>query len=106
MVWQRGAKNDYDAWAHDLGNGDDWTFDSLLPYFEKTENWTPPSQYANLTSKQLESVADVHGKTGHVSISYNTYFADIDLPMIEAAANLGLALSSSSLAAALIYFSD
>lgn len=97
MVWQRGAKDDYDAWAYDLGNGEGWSFESLLPYFEKTENWSPPSpsEYVNLTNKQLAAVADVHGEKGHVAVSYNNYFAGTDLPMIEAAVNLGLKLSRS-----------
>ena len=40
MVFDRGAKEDYDAWEQ-LGNPG-WGWDGLLPYFKKSVTFTPP----------------------------------------------------------------
>jgi choline dehydrogenase len=37
MVWTRGHRADYDAWA-EAGNAA-WDFDSVLPLFKKSEDW-------------------------------------------------------------------
>ncbi|KAF1955813.1 alcohol oxidase [Byssothecium circinans] len=42
MVFDRGAKADYDAWE-ELGNPG-WGWDDLFPYFKKSATFTPPSQ--------------------------------------------------------------
>ncbi|KAH9179335.1 hypothetical protein EDB89DRAFT_2239122 [Lactarius sanguifluus] len=31
MVWKRGSRADYDIWGTTLGNGEEWTFEELLP---------------------------------------------------------------------------
>lgn len=41
MVFDRGAKADYDAWE-ELGNRG-WGWDGLFPYFKKSVMFTPPS---------------------------------------------------------------
>ncbi|KAJ5151711.1 hypothetical protein N7492_010006 [Penicillium capsulatum] len=41
MAWNRGHREDYDAWAK-LGN-DGWAWDDLLPYFRQSETFHPPS---------------------------------------------------------------
>lgn len=42
MVFDRGAKADYDAWE-ELGNPG-WGWDGLFPYFKKSATFTPPSE--------------------------------------------------------------
>src|SRR5262245_28680807 len=37
LIWARGHRADYDAWA-EAGNAD-WDFDSVLPLFQKSEDW-------------------------------------------------------------------
>jgi len=37
MVYSRGTKEDYDRWGALWGEGSDWTWDGLLPYFKKVE---------------------------------------------------------------------
>ena len=39
MIYIRGHRADYDHWAS-LGN-DDWSYDDLLPYFERSEHFEP-----------------------------------------------------------------
>lgn len=38
MVYIRGQKTDYDAWAKAGNNG--WSYDEVLPYFKKSENFS------------------------------------------------------------------
>lgn len=42
MVFDRGAKADYDAWK-ELGNPG-WGWEDLFPYFKKSVNFTAPSE--------------------------------------------------------------
>lgn len=38
MMWVRGHRDDYDAWAGKAG--DDWSYDALARYFRRAERWT------------------------------------------------------------------
>lgn len=38
MAYARGAREDYDYWAHGLGL-DGWSYDEVLPYFKRSESW-------------------------------------------------------------------
>ncbi len=38
MAYARGARQDYDAWAGELGLSD-WSYDDVLPYFKRSESW-------------------------------------------------------------------
>jgi choline dehydrogenase len=54
MVYFRGARSDFDCWAQEGCSG--WTFDEVLPYFLKSENFAGiPSMY--------------HGQGGPLSVS-------------------------------------
>lgn len=89
MVWQRGSKADYDAWGTTLGNGPEWTFDALLPFFERSESWHPPADDAAPlfppSALNVSAVAAFHGTEGPVSVTYNTYLTDLDAPAAQAA---------------------
>jgi choline dehydrogenase-like flavoprotein len=88
MVWQRGSRADYDVWGTNLQNGDDWTFEELLPFFTRSENWTAPSASTpalfELTSVQKEALAGVHGLGGPIQITYNNFLTDLDVPAAHA----------------------
>ena len=94
MVWQRGSRVEYDAWGTAFGNGPHWTFDGLTPYFERVEQWTAPADGSSAllseTSVEIDSLAASHGHLGPLAISYNNYLTDLDRPLLEAAAQLGL----------------
>ena len=94
MVWQRGSCAEYDAWGTAFGNGPHWTFDGLTPYFERVEQWTAPADGSSAllteTSVGIDSLAASHGHLGPLAISYNNYLTDLDRPLVEAAAQLGL----------------
>jgi choline dehydrogenase-like flavoprotein len=88
MVWQRGSRADYDVWGTTLGNGHEWTFEELLPFFTRSENWTAPSVSTPalfaLTSAQKQALAEVHGSDGPVQITYNNFLTDLDVPAAHA----------------------
>ncbi|KAG9587732.1 alcohol oxidase, partial [Aureobasidium melanogenum] len=72
MFFARGARADYDAWEQ-LGNPG-WGWDGLLPYFEKSETFTPPIEevqdmFPGIISTDLEP----HGIDGPVGSSFSNY---------------------------------
>ncbi|KAN0125467.1 hypothetical protein V8E53_015437 [Lactarius tabidus] len=100
MVWQRGSRADYDIWGTGLGNGEEWTFEELLPFFTRSENWTAPSAsnpaLFRLTSAQKRSLEGVHGLGGPVQITYNNFLTDLDVPAAHAiVAAAGIAPNSN-----------
>ncbi|KAH7396923.1 choline dehydrogenase-like protein [Phaeosphaeria sp. MPI-PUGE-AT-0046c] len=70
MLFNRGAKADYDAW--EMLGAEGWGWSDLLPYFKKTETFMPPNDaYAREWVIQHED--GVHGNQGPLQISYPPY---------------------------------
>lgn len=67
MFGDRGAKADYDAWEK-LGNPG-WSWEGLLPYFKKSEKYTPPST-EQVNEFGIQWDPNSHGKSGPVEFSY------------------------------------
>ncbi|KAH9980184.1 alcohol oxidase [Lactifluus volemus] len=88
MVWQRGSRSDYDVWGTSLGNGEEWTFEGLLPFFTRSENWTAPSTSTpalfQLSPAQKQALAEAHGTRGPMQITYNNFLTDLDVPAAHA----------------------
>ncbi|XP_060533416.1 glucose dehydrogenase [FAD, quinone]-like [Cylas formicarius] len=61
MIYTRGNRRDYDHWAA-LGNRG-WSFDEVLPYFIKVENFSVPVPHDQ----------EYHGYEGYLDISYSPY---------------------------------
>ncbi|CAA7268208.1 unnamed protein product [Cyclocybe aegerita] len=99
MVWQRGEKEEYDAWGNTFGNGAGWTWSGLLPYFRKSETWTPPrtgddALLEGTTPSQIPPAAD-HGSNGPIHSSYNTFETALDAASILATTSLGHPLNDN-----------
>ncbi|KAF2489807.1 glucose-methanol-choline oxidoreductase [Lophium mytilinum] len=63
MTWNRGNRQDYDAWE-ELGNTG-WGWDSLLPFFKKSETFDEPSaEHQSRHHTQFKS--EFHGSNGPV----------------------------------------
>ncbi|KAJ7499635.1 alcohol oxidase [Mycena latifolia] len=86
MGWDRGSKEEYDAWKL-LGDADEgWDWDALLPFFTKIEDTAPASVSRDLAIEYSTSAAHVSspgipkeaavGVGGPIKLSYNTVCAD------------------------------
>ncbi|KAK3367670.1 putative choline dehydrogenase [Podospora didyma] len=73
MTWNRASRHDYDDWE-ELGNLG-WGWDSLLPFFKKSESFFEPSSDAQ-TAARVASHTGLVGHDGPVKVSYpNEYSA-------------------------------
>ncbi|KAI0053813.1 GMC oxidoreductase [Auriscalpium vulgare] len=93
MIWQRASSVEYDLWESAFQNPG-WSWSSLLPYFAKVENWSPPPIV--LPGQEADpSLAAVHGKTGYVNVSYNNFMTDVEVPIVKSANALGIRTNSN-----------
>jgi len=58
MVYIRGQKEDYDDWAK-LPGCEGWSYDELLPYFKRSENY------------EAGEASHYHGKGGDLNVTYS-----------------------------------
>ncbi|CAG0900718.1 unnamed protein product [Darwinula stevensoni] len=77
-LYVRGNRKDYDNWAS-MGNPG-WSFDSVLPLFQRAEDFLVPSV--------SEEDAHYHGKGGNVPVSHS-YVTDVLPAFIKAGESLG-----------------
>ncbi|GMG09644.1 unnamed protein product [Aspergillus oryzae] len=67
MAWNRGNREDYDAWE-ELGNAG-WGWDDLLPYFQRSETFHPPD--ATHQKKYYSYYQEeTHGTTGPLQTTH------------------------------------
>ncbi|EWY84019.1 hypothetical protein FOYG_13798 [Fusarium oxysporum NRRL 32931] len=72
MAWNRASRDDYDAWEA-LGN-QGWGWDSLLPFFKRSETFHPPSEKLE-REFEISHDADTFGDSGPIHISYPTSYS-------------------------------
>ncbi|KAF9309624.1 hypothetical protein BG003_009537 [Podila horticola] len=80
MQYTRGPKDDFDAWAHEFKNPG-WTYDEVLPYFKKSENFSISSkepantERARTRQPEYETLeTEYHGTDGPWKLSYHHLF--------------------------------
>ncbi|KAI1490483.1 putative choline dehydrogenase [Biscogniauxia mediterranea] len=71
MTWNRGSRQDYDAWE-ELGNRG-WGWDDLLPYFKKSESFHPPEKETRSHNRQYYDHEAV-GTSGPIQTSYSKQY--------------------------------
>ncbi|KAI8711684.1 hypothetical protein NCS52_01432600 [Fusarium sp. LHS14.1] len=90
MRFNRGSASDYDRWV-ELGN-EGWGWEALLPYFKKSEVFTPPNkgiaQEYNITFDP-----SAHGTSGYVHSSYSPFFWPTTKSLIQAVKELGISVA-------------
>ncbi|KAJ7368922.1 pyranose dehydrogenase [Mycena albidolilacea] len=69
MVYTRGAADDFNRYATLTGDKG-WSWDRILPYFLKSEKWSPPADHHD-TRGQFNP--KVHGTKGPISVSLNGF---------------------------------
>ena len=72
MLWNRGGQGDYANWV-ELGNPG-WSWDDLLPYFIKSETYTPVYSAEVAEQFSIQEYPPVHGSSGPVNVSFPKYF--------------------------------
>jgi choline dehydrogenase len=73
MAYQRGTKASYQRWA-DLTADQSYTFENLLPYFEKAIKFTPPNNEKRFANGTPEYDPTVMGDgSGPLSVTYSNY---------------------------------
>ncbi|KAI9705593.1 MAG: hypothetical protein M1836_006349 [Candelina mexicana] len=88
MCWNRGGADDYDAWEA-LGNPG-WGWKGLLPYFIKSENYTPVYSDAIAEQYSIHYNPSVHGTSGPVHVSYPKYFYNQSVNLFTGLNQLGI----------------
>ncbi len=73
MLYVRGQREDYDGWA--AAGCDGWDWDSVLPYFQRSQN-------------HEDGGSDLHGGTGPLQVSHQKSPRPITRAFIEAAGRL------------------
>ncbi|KAJ7511283.1 alcohol oxidase [Mycena galericulata] len=90
MIFPRAEKEQYDAWGQ-LNNDSTWTWDSLLPFFKKSELFTPPNAFQ--TASGVRFLSSVHGFAGSVRVGFPNYFFEQSALWRRAAESLGFPAS-------------
>ncbi|KAG4440670.1 hypothetical protein IFR05_003868 [Cadophora sp. M221] len=88
MCWTRGGRADYDAWAA-LGN-EGWSWDDLLPYFKKSENYTDNVNADFSRELYIQPDVSTHGTDGYVHVSYPRYFYNQSHLFLDGLKELGI----------------
>ncbi|KAJ0173025.1 hypothetical protein K1T71_011201 [Dendrolimus kikuchii] len=91
MIYVRGNKVDYDEWAAAGNKG--WSYEEVLPYFKKSENFLG---VLNDDNKKF------HGKAGYLNVIHEPELHDIEKVIIKAGIELGLTNNSDYNAASQI----
>ena len=87
-LWGRGSKRDHDDWARYLDD-DEWSWDNLLPYFIKSEKFTPPTESYS-TQGNVTWDMKAHGRDGPISTAYPPEFFPSTKYVVAAERSLGI----------------
>ncbi|KAF2854375.1 GMC oxidoreductase [Plenodomus tracheiphilus IPT5] len=93
MVFDRGSKSDYDGWESLTYKG--WNFAGLLPYFKKTERFTPPTPEI-AAEYGIEYNAQYHGDRGYVQSTYSPFFWPTTKNIVNATKALGIPINDQA----------
>ncbi|KAF2132093.1 GMC oxidoreductase [Dothidotthia symphoricarpi CBS 119687] len=93
MVFDRGSKSDYDGWET-LGNKG-WGWAGLLPYFKKSEKWTPATKEI-LAEYDIKTNLQFHGDKGYVHSTYSRFFWPLTKNIVRATKALGIAINDQA----------
>ncbi|GLI74784.1 hypothetical protein PoHVEF18_003032 [Penicillium ochrochloron] len=95
MAWNRGHREDYDAWAR-LGN-EDWGWDDLLPYFQRSETFHQPTA-AHQEHYHSSYDAEFNGTDGPLHTTHIKQYGPAHQYWHATLNELGVASSRDSLA--------
>ncbi|KAL3480888.1 hypothetical protein BJX99DRAFT_272582 [Aspergillus californicus] len=88
MAFDRGSPGDYNLWGDLIGDSA-WSWKGLLPYFKKSETFTPPSE-AQQKELGISYDVGVHGTSGPVQSSYPPFIYTTGKAFIAALRQLNI----------------
>ncbi|KAH7031127.1 uncharacterized protein B0I36DRAFT_267882 [Microdochium trichocladiopsis] len=100
MVWGRGTPTEYDTWE-ELGNPG-WGWKGLLPYFKKSEHFTPPRQ-SQVDEFRITYDPECHGTGGPIQNGYSHYNYPQNRNFQDAMASLGFSHTAEPMCNSLGY---
>ncbi|KAL4812299.1 hypothetical protein BDW67DRAFT_188812 [Aspergillus spinulosporus] len=99
MAFDRGSPGDYDLWSELIGD-DSWGWEGLLPYFKKSETFTPPAKDIQ-EEFGIGYKPDAHGTTGPVQSSFPPFITSTQKTFISALRQLGIPIQLDGTATAI-----
>lgn len=72
MAYNRGTVGSYQRWADEVGD-QSYTFDKILPYFQKSLNFTPPDIGKRGVNATPQYDASTLGQAGPLDVTYSNY---------------------------------
>lgn len=72
MAYNRGTVGSYQRWADEVGD-QSYTFDKILPYFQKSLNFTPPDIGKRGVNATPQYDTSTLGQAGPLDITYSNY---------------------------------
>ncbi|CUA69309.1 Glucose oxidase [Rhizoctonia solani] len=89
MVFDRGSKVEYDAWAK-LGNKG-WDWEGFLPSMKAAERFTGADPFrVNYTGADPNDTFPSQGRNGLIAAGYNNWYSDLVLPVGKTMSSLGV----------------
>ncbi|KAK5201184.1 hypothetical protein LTR16_003550, partial [Cryomyces antarcticus] len=88
MLVNRGGQGDYNDWEA-LGNPG-WSWTNMLPYFMKSERYTPVYSEDIAAQFSIRYDPGVHGFDGPLNVSYPKYFYNASANFFDALTELGI----------------
>lgn len=76
-------------WADQVGD-DSYTYENFLPYFQKSQNFTPPDESRRLANATPSYDASVLGRSGPLSVIFPNYAAALGTWSEKALAAVGI----------------
>ncbi|KAI9375356.1 hypothetical protein BJX61DRAFT_549670 [Aspergillus egyptiacus] len=99
MAFDRGSPGDYNLWGDIIGD-ETWSWEGLLPYFKKSETFTPPSPEQQ-KEFGISYDLDFHGTSGPVQSSYPPFIYTASKAFINALRQLGIPIQRDGAANAI-----
>lgn len=72
MAYQRGTIESYDMWADEVGDSS-YKWDSLLPYFKKSLDFSPPNRDKRADNATAEYDRSSLGDRGPIQVTFSNY---------------------------------
>ena len=104
--WASGTTGSYQKWADQIGD-QSYTFDNILPYFEKSPQFTPPDYSKRGAGSELLYDSKAFSRSGGpLQVSYTNFYQPISAFVKRAFLSLGLTNIAGLNSGKLIGFSE